>query len=67
MKTKQKLRIEGKSISANGFVVASSDIFNSEVEPNKKVIDTVLMYENNLSSVGIKKVSDMKELALSFG
>lgn len=65
-KTNQKLRVEGKSISANGFVVASSDLFNSEIEANKKVIDTVLMRQSNLVSAGVKNVSDMKEIALTF-
>lgn len=65
-KTNQKMRIEGKNISANGFVVASDDLFNSEVEPHKKVIDTVLMRQSNLSAVGVEKVSDMKELAITF-
>lgn len=65
-KTNQKMRIEGKNISANGFVIASDDLFNSEVEPHKKVIDTVLMRQSNLSAVGVKQVSDMKELAITF-
>lgn len=65
-KTNQKLRIQGKYISVNGFVVTSSDIFNSEVEMHKKVIDTVLMGQSNLHSIGVKNVSDMKNVSLSF-
>lgn len=65
-KTDYPLRIVGKNISANGFVVSTSDLFNSEVDSRKKVIDTVLMGQSNLSSAGIKKVSDMKELKISF-
>ena len=65
-KTNQKLRIQGKNISVNGFVVTSSDIFNSEVETHKKVIDTVLMGQSNLHSIGVKNVFDMNSVSLSF-
>lgn len=38
----------------------------SEIEANKKVIDTVLMRQSNLVSAGVKNVSDMKEIAITF-
>lgn len=65
-KTNHKMSISGKSISANGFVVTSSDLFNSDVEPHKKLIDTVLMNGSNLKTAGIKSVQDMSELAIMF-
>lgn len=65
-KTGQKLRISGKNISADGLVVASDDLFNSEVAAHKKVVDTVLMPKNSLNAAGISKVADMNSLAIQF-
>jgi len=65
-KTGQKLRISGKDIGVNGLVVKSEDLFNSEVAPHKKVIDTVLMPQSSLVAAGITKVTDMRELTIHF-
>ena len=65
-KTKQTMRVSGKNISLNGLVLNSDDLFNSGIEAGRKVVDTVLIYRNNLHAAGIKKVSDMKEGSIQF-
>ncbi len=65
-KTSRKIRVEGKNIVANGFVVAQGELFNSDIDPHRKVIDTVLMGKNKLDGAGIHGVNDVKELEIEF-